>query len=65
MGKIVVFDLDGNIVEETERQLPKEQQILQLEAQITLRRMREAVLTEEGKQWLENIEQQIQALRES
>lgn len=65
MAKIVVYDLEGNIVEETEREVPVQEQILMLESTITARRLREAVLTEEGKAWLENIEQQIQSLREA
>jgi|DEB19_MinimDraft_3_1074340.scaffolds.fasta_scaffold24088_2 hypothetical protein len=38
-------------------------EIRNLEAQITPRRLREAVLTPEGKAWLEGIEAQISALR--
>lgn len=38
-------------------------QINILEHLITPRRLREALLTAEGKQWLENIEAQIEALR--
>lgn len=41
------------------------QQINDLEAQQTARRLREAALTEEGRQWLENLDQQIAALRQS
>ena len=39
-------------------------QINTLEAQITPRRLREAVLTPEGKSWLATIENAIEALRE-
>lgn len=38
-------------------------QIAALEAQVTQRRLREAVLTPEGSDWLENIENQIATLR--
>jgi hypothetical protein len=38
-------------------------QIYILEAQITRRREREAILTTEGKTWLQNIEAQIETLR--
>ena len=38
-------------------------QIAGLEAQQTPRRLREAALTEEGKLWLQNLENQIAALR--
>ncbi len=38
-------------------------EIRNLEAQITPRRLREAVLTPEGKAWLEGIDAQIAALR--
>lgn len=38
-------------------------QIQMLEVQITGRRMREAVLTEQGKQWLADIEEQISKCR--
>lgn len=38
-------------------------EIVALESQQTPRRLREASLTEEGHQWLENLEQQITALR--
>lgn len=37
--------------------------IRDLEAQVTPRRLREAVLTPEGKAWLEGIDAQISALR--
>ncbi len=37
--------------------------ISQLEQQVTPRRIREAVLTEEGKLWLDNIDSQIEELR--
>jgi hypothetical protein len=40
-----------------------EQAIIDLEYSITPRRFRESVLTEEGKAWLENIEAEIQTLR--
>ena len=39
------------------------QQINDLEAQQTLRRLREATLGEEGRQWLDALNQQIEALR--
>lgn len=39
-------------------------EIEDLEAKITPRRMREAVLTEQGKAWLVDIESQIKTLRE-
>lgn len=39
------------------------QQIAALEAQVTPRRVREAVLTPEGVTWLDNIETQIAVLR--
>ena len=38
-------------------------QIVQLETTITSRRLREAALTNAGKAWLENIDNQIAALR--
>jgi len=38
-------------------------QILALEATITERRLREAVLTDEGKVWLASVDAQIAALR--
>ena len=38
-------------------------QIKALEASITERRYREAILTDEGKAWLEGVEEQIQTLR--
>lgn len=38
-------------------------QIAALEAQVTQRRLREAVLTPEGSDWLETIESQIATLR--
>jgi len=38
-------------------------QIQELEATVTPRRMREAALTDEGKAWLQNIDDQIAALR--
>ena len=37
--------------------------IAALEAQVTQRRLREAALTDEGKAWLQNIEDQIAAER--
>jgi hypothetical protein len=37
--------------------------ITALEAQVTQRRLREAALTDEGKAWLQNIEDQIAAER--
>jgi len=37
--------------------------IKNLEAQVTQRRLREAALTDEGKAWLQNIEDQIAAER--
>ena len=37
--------------------------IINLEASITPRRLREALLTEEGKQWLADVEAQIAAYR--
>ena len=40
-------------------------EIRNLEASVTPRRLREAVLTEEGKAWLANIESQIATLRQS
>lgn len=40
-------------------------EIRSLEASVTPRRIREAVLTEEGKIWLANIEAQIAVLRQS
>jgi hypothetical protein len=40
-------------------------EIRNLEASVTPRRIREAVLTEEGKIWLANIEAQIAVLRQS
>ena len=39
------------------------QQIATLEATITQRRLREAMLTDAGKTWLENVDAQIAALR--
>jgi len=38
-------------------------EIDRLEAQVTQRRLREAALTDEGKAWLQNIEDQIAAER--
>lgn len=43
--------------------LTVQQQILAIEATITPRRLREAVLTPEGKTWLETADAQIVALR--
>lgn len=40
-------------------------EIRNLEASVTPRRLREAVLTEEGKAWLANVESQIATLRAS
>jgi hypothetical protein len=40
------------------------QQILALEATVTPRRLRDAVLTPEGKIWLEDIESKITTLRQ-
>lgn len=40
------------------------EKILELEAQITPRRLRDAVLTQEGQAWLLAIEAKISALRE-
>jgi hypothetical protein len=37
--------------------------ILELEASVTPRRLREAILTERGRDWLVNIYDQIEALR--
>jgi len=37
--------------------------IMMLEAQVTPRRMREAALYEDGREWLQEIEAQIAALR--
>jgi len=39
--------------------------IRNLEASVTPRRLREAVLTEEGKIWLANVDSQIATLRQS
>ncbi|MDY3551392.1 hypothetical protein R5W24_000468 [Gemmata sp. JC717] len=45
--------------------LPYEEQILMVEARLTRRRQREAVLSEEGRQWvIDNVETPIGALRE-
>lgn len=41
------------------------QEIGLLESSITPRRMREAVLSEDGKTWLANVETRIQALRDT
>ncbi len=38
-------------------------QINDFEAQQTARRLREATLTEDGRQWLDTLNQQIEALR--
>lgn len=38
-------------------------QIIELESSATARRVREAVLTEEGRLWLENLETQIAGVR--
>lgn len=43
--------------------LTAEQEIIQLETTITPRRLREALLTTEGKVWLTNIEDKIRSLR--
>jgi len=43
--------------------LTVQEQIVELEAQQTPRRLREAVLTEDGELWLTSIEAQITALR--
>ena len=40
------------------------EQLFNLEQSITPRRMREAVLSEEGKTWLDGVENQIAKLRE-
>jgi len=37
--------------------------IQKLESQITSRRLRDAILTEAGRQWLDDIESEIEALR--
>lgn len=56
------YDWDGEAwVLNTEKATKRD--ILSLEAQITPRRIREAMLTNEGKAWLEDIESQIEVLR--
>jgi len=52
------YDIEA-VKEQTKRQ------IFELEKQVTPRRLREAALTEEGKTWLADIDQQIADLRAS
>ena len=49
--------------EKTESDILKEE-IASLESQQTPRRLREAALTDEGRAWLQNLEDQIAAKRE-
>lgn len=61
--KRITVDQTGAVIEEVEVQLTIQQQIEVLEASITTRRLRDAVLTEEGKAWLSGVEAQIAQLR--
>ncbi len=62
--KYELYD-NGVVVEEKEidTSIDVMSQITALEGQITQRRIREAVLTPEGKAWLQSIEDQIKTLR--
>ena len=45
--------------------LPYEEQILMVEARLTRRRQREALVSEEGRQWvIDNVDSPIEDLRE-
>lgn len=63
--KYELYDENGVVIEEREIEvsLTPLEQIAALEAQVTQRRLREAVLTPEGATWLTDIENQIAALR--
>lgn len=66
-GKVIAADQDGNPITVDREPLPQEtlikMQIKQLEEKVTDRRLREAVLTEEGELWLLGIESEIAQLR--
>lgn len=64
-GKQIISDASGApiSVEPIPVALTIPQQILMLEATVTPRRMREAVLTDAGKAWLENVDASIADLR--
>lgn len=65
-GDIEIIHREEN-TEELEKQLARQaiiNEIVELELSITSRRFREALLTNEGKDWIVNVEGQITALRE-
>jgi polyhydroxyalkanoate synthesis regulator phasin len=59
----ITYNLAGEVVEDIQTSAPLLLQIESLEQKITPRRLREAVLNEEGRTWLETLEAQISALR--
>lgn len=63
-GKIVTL-VGGNIIttDKPPVQLTTAQKIRQLEGSITSRRMRDATLTEAGRQWLATVDAEIATLR--
>jgi hypothetical protein len=62
-GKRISFDEQGNPIAIDPPSPTIRQQIVALESKITQRRLREALLTDAGKSWLENIETELAALR--
>lgn len=64
-GKMIVLGDLGKpkAVEPQAIPLSRDEQIAALEASITDRRIRDAILTQSGQEWLRNVERQIAALR--
>lgn len=66
-GKVISADQDGNPIAIDREPIPQEtlikMQIKQLEEKITNRRLRDAILTQDGDIWLADVESQIAQLR--
>lgn len=65
-GAMIAVDGDGYIIQAAPNTSDADNikaKIAALESQQTPRRLREAALTDEGRAWLQNLEDQIEALR--
>lgn len=66
VGKTLSCDENGYpiFIDFIEKEKTNKEKIISLENSITKRRLREAILTEDGSAWLADIEHQIEILRQ-